>query len=213
MLHSEMKSSPEGWQELICRIEGVYAARVVFGEPDQPKEIHVLAADSKSPKALTRDIQSAIMAVYGVPLDYRIISIAQVASNIVETDTRLRFAGIETRVIDGQGEVSVYLARGDERREGKASYTGKHIFSRFRSVAMATMDAISLHIGNDFSDRFELLTAETAEIGGKTAAIVCICDEQGRQLLGNAFVTEDSDNAVVRAVLDALNRHLARMPA
>ena len=31
------------WQELICRLEGVQAAQVVFAESGMPCEIHVLA--------------------------------------------------------------------------------------------------------------------------------------------------------------------------
>ncbi len=213
MLNSGVKSKAEAWQELLCRIEGIYAARVVFSENDQPSEIHVLAADAKSPKAITRDIQSAIMAAYGVTLDYRIISIAQLASDIIETHPRFRFIGIETRIFNGRGEITVTLSRDGEHKEGKSSYIGKHIYSRLRCVALATMDAISLHIGGEFKDRFELILAETAEIGGNMAAIACICDDRGRQLLGNAFITEDSDNAMVRAVLNALNRHLSRIPA
>ncbi len=213
MLNSETKPKPETWQELLCRIEGIHAARVVFSETDQPSEIHVLASDSKSPKALTRDIQSAIMAAYGVTLDYRIISIAQLASNITETHPRFRFIGIETRIFNGRGEITVTLSRDGKYKEGKSSYTGKHIYSRLRCVALATMDAISLHIGGEFKDRFELILAETAKVGENMAAIAWICDDRGIQLLGNAFITGDSDNAMVRAVLNALNRHLSRMPA
>lgn len=213
VFQSESKPVSIAWQDLICRIDGVYAAKVVMAESGHPEEIHILASDKKSPKSITRDIQSAIMATYGISLDYRIISIAQVASDFVEKTERLRFAGIETRVFDGQGEVSVFLARGDDRFIGKSTYSGKHTASRFRSVALATMDAIALHFGREFTGKYELISAETTEIGGKIAAMVSICDEQGRQLLGNAYITEDSDNAFVRAVLNALNRNLARMTA
>ncbi len=35
------------WQELICRLEGVQAAQVVFAENGMPCEIHVLAGPEK----------------------------------------------------------------------------------------------------------------------------------------------------------------------
>ena len=50
------------WQELICRLEGVQAAQVVFAENGMPCEIHVLAGPEKSSKSLVRDIQSALTA-------------------------------------------------------------------------------------------------------------------------------------------------------
>ena len=62
------------WQELICRLEGVQAAQVVFAENGMPCEIHVLAGPEKSSKSLVRDIQSALTAQFGVQVDHRIIS-------------------------------------------------------------------------------------------------------------------------------------------
>lgn len=64
------------WQELICRLEGVQAAQVVFAENGMPCEIHVLAGPEKSSKSLVRDIQSALTAQFGVQVDHRIISVS-----------------------------------------------------------------------------------------------------------------------------------------
>ena len=73
-------SGPETlWQELICRLEGVQAAKVVFAENGMPCEIHVLAGPEKSAKSLVRDIQSALTAQFGVQVDHRIISVAPVS--------------------------------------------------------------------------------------------------------------------------------------
>lgn len=201
------KPPQEAWQELLCDLDGVYAARVVFSKDEVPEEIHVLASEGKSAKALTRDIQSALMAAFSVPVDYRIISIAQVAPKMIEKRVRLGYDGIETRASNGSGEISVYLSWGEERREGKAPYNSRHSFSRIRGVALATLDAVEKYI--NCNCQFELLTAEQIDVGGRKAVLTAICDEQGKQLLGSAFIAEDADNAVVRAVLDALNRKIA----
>lgn len=71
------------WQELICRLEGVQAAQVVFAENGMPCEIHVLAGPEKSSKSLVRDIQSALTAQFGVQVDHRIISVAQLSEGLV----------------------------------------------------------------------------------------------------------------------------------
>ncbi|MFQ7003350.1 MAG: hypothetical protein ACLRRT_06515 [Ruthenibacterium lactatiformans] len=70
------------WQELICRLEGVQAAQVVFAENGMPCEIHVLAGPEKSSKSLVRDIQSALTAQFGVQVDHRIISVAQLSRGL-----------------------------------------------------------------------------------------------------------------------------------
>ena len=70
------------WQELICRLEGVQAAQVVFAESGMPCEIHVLAGPEKSSKSLVRDIQSALTAQFGVQVDHRIISVAQLSEGL-----------------------------------------------------------------------------------------------------------------------------------
>lgn len=215
MNQTERKTPAEAWQELLCRLDGISAARVVFSEDNTPKEIHILATDEKSPKALTRDIQSALMAAFDTTVDHRIISIAQFQKPAVEDtgerDERLRFVGIETRVFDGCGEITVFLTHGEEHQTGKASFSGKHAFSRCRGVALAALDAVSKYI-NKTEEGFwiELLSAETAEMAGRQVAFVVLCDETDQQLLGTATFSEGSDNAMVRAVLNALNRRISR---
>jgi hypothetical protein len=204
----DTKSLPESLQDLLCQLDGIYAARIILEKDKEPKEIHILASEAKSPKALTRDIQSALMASYGISVDYRIISIAQVAPKMIEKQIRLRYGGIETKFIDGCGNISVYLSWGDDRREGKASYTSR---SRYHGVALATLDAISKYISGNSNCWFELITTELTKVGGMPVALVAMCDEHGQQLLGSSYVMEDADNAVVRAVLDALNRRIARL--
>ena len=78
MLQTENKSFLASLEELISSLDGVYSSKVVLSKDQVPEEIHLLASDKKSPKTITRDVQSALMAVFGVNIDYRIISIAQV---------------------------------------------------------------------------------------------------------------------------------------
>lgn len=86
------------WQELICRLEGVQAAQVVFAENGMPCEIHVLAGPEKSSKSLVRDIQSALTAQFGVQVDHRIISVAQLSEGLVPRgDFRLAHTGLEIK--------------------------------------------------------------------------------------------------------------------
>jgi hypothetical protein len=210
VLQSEVKFSVLSWQDLICRLDGVCAAKVVLSEENVPEEIHILASTTKSPKAITRDVQSALMAAFGVEVDYRVISIAQVHPNLQEKDCRLRYSGIDTKFIDGQGEVTVILSHGNCREEGKASYTTRNLTSLLRGVAYATLDAVSKFTSMNGGCQYDLVTTEIMEVGGEPVVLAVLCDEEGRRFVGSAFIRENHDDAMVRAVLDALNRRISR---
>ena len=86
------------WQSLISKLNGVYASHVVFSETQEPIEIHVLASNRRNVKSIVRDVQSAVSARYGIDVDYHIISVAQVSSNIISgMGFRLIYSGISMR--------------------------------------------------------------------------------------------------------------------
>src|SRR5919198_3109427 len=62
---------------VIARIPGVQAARVVIGAGGRLTEVHVLATQERGAKQLVRDVQSSLLARFGIDVDYRIISIVQ----------------------------------------------------------------------------------------------------------------------------------------
>ncbi|MGI6298907.1 MAG: hypothetical protein ACOX1T_07005 [Saccharofermentanales bacterium] len=76
----ELKSEMD---RLFSSLGGVIAARAIFNDDEEIVEIHVLSDLTKSPKQLSRDIQSAAMAAFGLNIDYKLISIAQVDSGVV----------------------------------------------------------------------------------------------------------------------------------
>ena len=124
------------WQELICRLEGVQAAQVVFAENGMPCEIHVLAGPEKSSKSLVRDIQSALTAQFGVQVDHRIISVAQLSEGLAPRgDFRLAHTGLEIKSAGGRVSASVTLARGCDRPRRKREYAFCPATVRFRGRA------------------------------------------------------------------------------
>jgi hypothetical protein len=62
---------------VITRIPGVQAVRVVIGAGGRLTEVHVLATQERGAKQLVRDVQSSLLARFGIDVDYRIISIVQ----------------------------------------------------------------------------------------------------------------------------------------
>ena len=198
------------WQELICRLEGVQAAQVVFAENGMPCEIHVLAGPEKSSKSLVRDIQSALTAQFGVQVDHRIISVAQLSEGLVPRgDFRLAHTGLEIKSAGGRVSASVTLARGCDTYTGHGE-SANTPFARRRCVSEAALTAVNRAAGETC---FELASVDAVTLAGQgivVAQVYSLLD--GQRLLGSAFLNEDPDNAAVHSVLSAVNRRLSVLP-
>ena len=198
------------WQELICRLEGVQAAQVVFAENGMPCEIHVLAGPEKSSKSLVRDIQSALTAQFGVQVDHRIISVAQLSEGLVPRgDFRLAHTGLEIKSAGGRVSASVTLARGCDTYTGHGE-SANTPFARRRCVSEAALAAVNRAAGETC---FELASVDAVTLAGQGIVVTQVYSlRDGQRLLGSAFLNEDPDNAAVHSVLSAVNRRLSGLP-
>ena len=198
------------WQELICRLEGVQAAQVVFAENGMPCEIHVLAGPEKSSKSLVRDIQSALTAQFGVQVDHRIISVAQLSEGLVPRgDFRLAHTGLEIKSACGRVSASVTLARGCDTYTGHGE-SANTPFARRRCVSEAALAAVNRAAGETC---FELASVDAVTLAGQGIVVTQVYSlRDGQRLLGSAFLNEDPDNAAVHSVLSAVNRRLSVLP-
>ena len=195
------------WQSLISKLNGVCASHVVFSEMQEPIEIHVLASNRRNVKSIVRDVQSAVSARYGIDVDYHIISVAQVTSNLITgMGFRLIYSGISMRSSGKEVEVSVVLARDEERFTGTA--IGSSIpFSRMRCIAQATLDAVKVCTnGTSF---FELASVEVIQSNARAIVVSQVfCLPENTPLIGCVYAEPDQDAAVAQSVLDAINRKL-----
>ena len=198
------------WQELICRLEGVQAAQVVFAENGMPCEIHVLAGPEKSSKSLVRDIQSALTAQFGVQVDHRIISVAQLSEGLAPRgDFRLAHTGLEIKSAGGRVSASVPLARGCDTYTGHGE-SANTPFARRRCVSEAALAAVNRAAGETC---FELASVDAVTLAGQGIVVAQVYSlRDGQRLLGSAFLNEDPDNAAVHSVLSAVNRRLSVLP-
>ena len=198
------------WQELICRLEGVQAAQVVFAENGMPCEIHVLAGPEKSSKSLVRDIQSALTAQFGVQVDHRIISVAQLSEGLAPRGAfRLAHTGPEIKSAGGRVSASVTLARGCDTYTGHGE-SANTPFARRRCVSEAALAAVNRAAGETC---FELASVDAVTLAGQGIVVAQVYSlRDGQRLLGSAFLNEDPDNAAVHSVLSAVNRRLSVLP-
>lgn len=194
-------------QEKISRIEGVEAARVVAGN-GQIDEIHVLARRNKAPKQLVRDVQSLGHALFDIDIDRRIVSVVQLSDSDLDTGLRPILVDV-SEVVDGAtADVTVTLRWEDSLLIGKASGAAAHS-TRPRLIADATLGALRQSIHGKAA--LAVSSMDVPTLGSRRVAIaqiVLVTDGSERMLIGSAYVTEDETRAVVRAVLDALNRLL-----
>ena len=65
----------------LAQVDCIRAVRIVASDEGLIEEIHVLGLPGKAPKQLVRDIESTLMALYGIPIDRRKISIAQIGAD------------------------------------------------------------------------------------------------------------------------------------
>ena len=64
-------------EEALRQVAGIRAASVVTGPDSVPTEIHIVANRSKGAKQVVRDVQSLALAVHGIDIDHRIVSVVQ----------------------------------------------------------------------------------------------------------------------------------------
>ena len=206
----------------LCRLPEVTAVRLVADHIGRPTEVHVLAHAGKPAKQIVRDVQSVALASFGLELDRRIVSVVQLSTNgsghhavdaVDESALRPRILTVQAQSSGLRTTVQVTLTSSDEERIGYAEGSIA-ISARPRLLAEATLDA--LRQLEPAAESLDVDTAEIARAGSHDVVIVLLVSVDPpyeRHLLGSAIVHQHSDDAVVRAVLDATNRrlpHLAR---
>jgi hypothetical protein len=81
--------------------------------------------------------------------------------------------------------------------------------TRPRQIAEATLDALRQAIHRDTA--LAVSSMDISSLGGRKVAVaqvVVVTEATERHLIGCAYVEDEESRAVVRAVLDALNRVL-----
>jgi hypothetical protein len=194
-------------QDKIRHIEGVEAARVVSGN-GHIEEIHVLARRNKPPKQLVRDVQSLSQALFGEEIDRRIVSVVQLADADLETGLRPALVDVAETLDGSRAEVTVTLRWNNDLFAGSARGAAA-ASTRPRQIAEATIDAVRQAIHKDAA--LAVSSMDIPVLGSRKVAIaqvVVVTEATERNLIGCAYVEDEESRAVVRAVLDALNRVL-----
>lgn len=215
----EKRTPDDRYRSLLLKLPDIYAANVLLDEDETVREVHIVASQSRNPKLISRDIQSALQAAFGLQVDHRVISIAQLAVNPferqnqperVDTGIRIQCMEVSTRVEEKHYHVSVLLRHGDHVLHGEAvcrNTTNQCI----RAAVQATLDAVHGILGID--DLFTIVAAQSTTISGTLVALTLLeysYARENRLLIGAAQQQQGEDIAIgfVKSALDAMNRSL-----
>ncbi|REJ36676.1 MAG: hypothetical protein DIU84_05550, partial [Bacillota bacterium] len=64
-------------ERLLAQLPGVISARLMVNDWGAIEELHVLATTERGPKQIVRDVESTLAARWGIKIDHKKISVAQ----------------------------------------------------------------------------------------------------------------------------------------
>jgi hypothetical protein len=199
-------------EELLGQVRGVLAVRVVLEEQGQIDELHIVGSPGRSAKQMVRDVESLLYVRGGVRLDHRKISLVQIAeSSIQPAQVRVRLLDI-SRTSGDQATTTVVLGMDDQRVQGIGRSRPDQEERPEQLAGYATIHALDQLIGA--RGQFRLENAERRPFGQLEVYMTHLSlttDDGIETLLGISVVHDDDPAAVVRAILDAVNRRLQRL--
>jgi len=228
--------SIEAAEELIASLTGVLSARIVSRPGGEIDEVHVLTTEDVAPKQTVRNVESALLTRFELPVDHRKISVAQTsrpipltppmegrASMVLEgperqSEGRILFRGQQMETENGHRvRVTVSLEWDGELYEGTASAADLPR-NRLESTAEATLLALETLTRGAQEDAGLLLGSGVAlsldgvkllEAFENEFVLVSVNAISGRDIVslsGSTLVGRNLERAVVLATLQATDR-------
>ncbi len=207
------KLKPESDQALLQylqQIRGVRAASVIRDQDGQVSEVHLVASMSRRAKQIVRDVESLLYAQFGIPIDYRKISLVQLDSETVTSSrSRLKLVRVAQQATPDE-RVQVLLQSENVSYEGTASLANLDSDDhKARAAAQATLAAIQEATGHCIP--LEVRDLQLLEPQGQRVCLALIVANTAsgeERLSGSCLVAESILEAGCKATLDALNRRL-----
>lgn len=210
-------------EELLGTLASVVSAKIVADASGGLDAIHVLVTGELKPKQVVRNVESALIAHFGMRVDHRKVSVAttvqrtapahpvamEEAAIVGETKRgrSLYFEDVEVRGSRAKGMMCrVTLRRGDQQYVGEAEgIDGDR--GRVELAARAALLAVGL---SELSGRqFSLEGVKVIAAFDREIVLAGVIVRQGRQsalLTGSCALRDSAETAGVLAVLDATNR-------
>ena len=199
-------------EELLGQVRGVLAVRVVQDEHGQIDELHIVGSPSRSAKQMVRDVESLLYVRGGIRLDHRKISLVQIAESVIQpAQVRVRLLDI-SRTNGEQPAITVVLGMDEQRVQGVGRGRPEQQERPEDLAGYATIHALDQLIGARGQFRIENLVRQPfGQLEVYLTHLTLTTDDGIEMLLGISVVRDDDPAAVVRAILDAVNRRLQRL--
>ncbi len=198
-------------EDLIKNLKSVINCRILLNENDSIREVHIVANESRSAKQISRDIQSILATVYGIEMDYKKISIAQVKDSTQnKDDRRLRIKSIERTSMQSKYFVKVTLEKDQD------IYTGECTGMNNATLCLRLTGEAAIHAIEQFLQEENIISLDDikiinmANIQTVVVALTVYSEDQSVEFCGSAILNHDSFDCVVRAVMDAINPLIER---
>ncbi len=217
-------------EELLSSLNGVMSSRIVTSGTGTLEAIHVLTSAEVPPKQTVRNVESALMAHFGMKVDHRKISVAttvepakpwksgggsgsgsgagQPEREVPGVRRKLTFEDVEVRRSRTKGMTCrVTLRKGEQLFHGEAEGF-EHDRAWIDLAAQAALSAIAQADGSE-AVPLALYGTKLVEAFEREYVFVGVTVKLGRDtmlLTGSCEVRESTETASALAVLDATNR-------
>lgn len=203
-------------EDMLRHVKGVVSAKVLTDSCGQVSEVHVLADCDRNPKQVVRDIESVFLVSYGIEIDHKKISVAQLSDKESfrgdihgsNNYNRPRIAGVTMLSAGRMVEAKVLLQIGQEHFEGCAAGPGT-TSNRLRLVSQATLMSLEKcleGVGNFLTEDVSVITVAGCQ--AVISSVTLMTNSGEERLIGAAFINNDEREATVKATLSAINRRL-----
>jgi hypothetical protein len=197
-------------EDVIRRLHGVSAARVELGDDGEIEQVHVLGSGDRTARVLVGDVIAAVAAELGIALDpprvrVAILRAGQAQPGPAPRRARLKFVGLTVTTLGQTTEATVRIEHEGLTYEGMAS--GANGLAHTQEViGLATVHAVETYLRAEAVFSLKLATVLPLAPHQVALALVAWLGPDEELLSGTAMVHDDPRDAVVRAVLDAVNR-------
>jgi hypothetical protein len=207
-------STSEDWEQALRQIKSVTAVRINVNSKGEIEEIHILASSGRTPKQIVRDVETTLEAQFGIQVDHKKISVAQVEDDDQESTvsmtevSRPKLIGVSLRTAQGIAEVKVELLVAEKIIEGIAQGPASS-YNRLRLFVEATIKAlVPLTLDDCLFVIEDVVITHLARYQIALVSITMMNSAGELSLAGCAFIKNDDREAIVKATLDAVNRKI-----
>ncbi len=211
-------------ERLLHGLEGVNSLKIVPDGAGGIEEIHVLSSSDLGPKQIVRNIESALLAEFGLQIDHRKISVARVSTPDIEAVREEEPQPVPAAVVGPRFELEGFqLERKAGQRaiarvtltDGEKKYTGvadgpDFVRSRLETSATALLNALEEALEGRII--LSLEGVSSVEAVGRSMVVAVVSARAGRKstsLTGVAKMSDSPEEAAIEACLHATNRWIA----